>query len=162
MHSEFAQVNQSSMARARIAIRAAVKRDVAAIKQIADLHRAQLGFITRPVIAEAVIERRVFVAVSEGRIVAFVHFRHRRDGATKIYQICVADGYRRRSCGRFLLQRVKVEAKRLGQSLLTLKCPQELPANLFYLAIGGNCLGLVPGRKRPLLVWEFSVGRSTR
>lgn len=70
------------------------------------------------------------------RIVGFLHFRHRKDRVTKIYQICVDTRYRRHHYGSLLIRSVENLARDRKQLSICLACPQDLEANSFYERLG--------------------------
>ena len=137
-----------------IKVRWAEAKDLYAVKQIADNNRKAIGFVRRVQLLERIRHQGLLVCENDGQIVGFVSFRHRRDGWTVIYEVCVEKAYRRRGIGRALIAKVQEEALNVGQIGVRLKCPIDLPANGFYAKMGFTRLGLENGKRRPLVIWE--------
>jgi ribosomal protein S18 acetylase RimI-like enzyme len=153
-----------------VEVRLAKKRDLKAVKKLADGHRRELGFVRLPTLQQAVNERRIFVALlnpspasrPSSRIIGFVHFRCCKDGHATIYEIAVAPEWRGNGVGKALVQAVINEAKKQGCSVLRLKCPVDLPANGFYHRLGFVRIGIETpdGNRRPLAIWQFPLNSS--
>jgi len=143
----------------RFHIRLAEPTDVESIKFIADSHTNELGFVLRPALIEGIRRKSVLVArtADTDTIVAFVHFHHRLDFQTKIYQICVMPAYRNQGIAAGLIDALKSCAIKAGQATIALHCPEDLAANLFYKALGFSNEGVVAGRKRRLVTWWFPL-----
>lgn len=146
-------------------VRRATKRDVTKIKILADAHRHELGFVRETALADAVAEKRLFVAVQTPRsmlrapcsVIGFVHFRCCLDGHATIYEIAVAPKWRGRGVGKALVNAVVTEAQKHGCRILRLKCPVDLPANGFYAHLGFNRISVETGKNRPIAVWELPI-----
>jgi GNAT superfamily N-acetyltransferase len=147
-----------------IAVSFAEPTDIAAIKSMADLHRRELGFVLRPALADAIDRQWVLLARirNSAEPAGFVHFRHRRDLYTKIYQICVMPLYRKQGVGAELLAVLKSSAHKAGQVLLTLQCPEDLSANSFYRAMGFIDETVINGRRRRLIIWSLPLCNLTQ
>jgi ribosomal protein S18 acetylase RimI-like enzyme len=137
-----------------VMVRFAAVDDVPAVKAIADRHRHELGFVPAAALVEAARERRLLVAVLDGKIVGLVHFRCCRDGHATIYEIAVLPECRRQGVGRALVEAVCKEAALRGCVALQLKCPIDLPANEFYRRAGFTEAGIEEGKRRPLRLWQ--------
>jgi ribosomal protein S18 acetylase RimI-like enzyme len=137
-----------------VMVRFAAVDDVPAVKAIADRHRHELGFVPAAALVEAAQERRLMVAVLDGKVVGFVHFRCCRDGHATIYEIAVLPECRRQGVGRALVEAVCKEAALRGCVVLQLKCPINLPANEFYRRTGFTEAGIEEGKRRPLRLWQ--------
>src|SRR6266540_2615603 len=88
-----------------IEVRTAQLSDIRSCKNIADRQRDALGFLPRPVFAEAIQRGQLLVAVSTQDIVGFVRFNHRLRGIeTALYDICVDVPMQRQGVGRSLVQ----------------------------------------------------------
>lgn len=135
-------------------VRRAEEKDIEAIKQIADSNRNALGFVIRSSLVERILHRGLLVCECEEGITGFISYRHRRDGWTIIYDLCVKEGYREKGLGRTLVEAIEEEALRFGQVGIRLKCPVDLPANGFYARLGFARIGLENGKRRQLAVWE--------
>lgn len=142
-------------------IRHAQKKDIQAVKRLADDNRNALGFLVRASLEERLRHRGLLVCEHQGEVIGFVSFHHRRDGWTTIHELCVEEQYRRQGVGRALVEAVKDDALRAGQSGIRLKCPVDLPANGFYARLGFTRAAVVEGRRRPLAVWEKSLNLPT-
>lgn len=140
-----------------IVITKARSTDINEIKQIADLHRRELGFVRRPSLSEAIIRSEIFVAKKNGSILGFVDYRHRKDRQTTLYNIAVLPQYRNLGVGRKLIEALVAEAKKLDQSCILLKCPEELSANKFYEALRFQLREVEPGKHRRLNIWRWAL-----
>jgi ribosomal protein S18 acetylase RimI-like enzyme len=137
-----------------VMVRFAAVDDVPAVKAIADRHRHELGFVPAAALVEAAQERRLLVAVLDGKVVGFVHFRCCRDGHATIYEIAVLPEHRQRGIGRALVEAVSQEAIQRGCVVLQLKCLIDLSANEFYRRAGFTEAGIEEGKRRPLRIWQ--------
>lgn len=143
-------------------IRNATIADLPSVKHLADTHKHELGFVINAALKEGISERRLLVAVQPGnRVIGFIHFRHRRDRVTKVYQICIGGSWRRQGYGQALISYVIQQALALGQSFICLSCPEDLLANDFYRGCGFTEDGLVTGRVRRLIQWRLKIDRRT-
>lgn len=138
-------------------IRNALEKDLCAIKMLADANKAELGFVLLPVLQEAITEGRIVTAVVNTKVVGFLHFRHRKDRLTKIYQICVDSRYRLHHYGSSLIGFVENLARERNQLGLCLACPQDLGANSFYRRLGFSVREINPGKLRALVIWHRLV-----
>ncbi|MDW8028413.1 MAG: N-acetyltransferase [Armatimonadota bacterium] len=148
-------------------IRWAKKGDLDKVRILAQAHRNELGFVHEAVLKKAIVENRLFVAVSNSSssfashssscLIGFVHFRCSRDGHATIYEIAVAPEWRRQGVGKELVKAVIWEAIKRGCRTLRLKCPIDLPANGFYSRLGFVRIAIEDGKKRPLAVWELDL-----
>lgn len=146
-----------------ILIRKADSADLDAIKQLADKNRATLGFVLRPALAAGIEQGWVMVAEKiSGELVGFVHFRHRRNQQTTLYEICIAEEHRTKGVGRQLVNALVIEATALGKACIQLRAPVDIPANAFYRTIGFVLDRTEPGRKRPVNVWEYAINGKIR
>jgi len=137
-----------------VIVRFGTAEDVPAVKAIADRHRHELGFVPAAALVEAAQERRLLVAVLDGKVIGFVHFRCCRDGHATIYEIAVLPEHRQRGIGRALVEVVVQEAALRGCVVLQLKCPIDLSANEFYRRVGFTEAGIEEGKRRPLRIWR--------
>jgi ribosomal protein S18 acetylase RimI-like enzyme len=137
-----------------VMVRFATADDVPAAKVIADRHRHELGFVPAAALVEAAQEHRLLVALLDGKVVGFVHFRCCRDGHATIYEIAVLPEHRQRGVGRALVEAVCQEAALRGCVVLQLKCPIDLSANEFYRRVGFTEASIEEGRRRPLRLWQ--------
>jgi len=141
----------------RITVCKAKPTDIDAIKQIADAHRRELGFVRRPALLESINRKEVFVAQNGEGLVGFMEFHHRRDSQTTLYNIVVSENHRRENIGRLLMQTLEVDAIKQNKSVILLKCPEELPANSFYKRLGYKLTNVDPGKSRRLNIWTKTV-----
>jgi ribosomal protein S18 acetylase RimI-like enzyme len=131
--------------------------EINAIKKLVDKHKRELGFVLRATLLEGIRGKSVYVAREEEspRIIGLVHFRHKRDKTTKIYQICVDPIVRNSGVATDMLNRLAEEAQQRGQVCLLLKCPADLPANYFYPSYGFCLEGIHSGKQRRLFLWKY-------
>ncbi len=122
-------------------------------KMIASKLSKELGFITEGTLQKAERDCRLIVIEDKG----FVHFHHRKDGQTTIYEIGVTEESQRQGIGKQLICQVKQAARKRGQKTLFAKCPQGLPSNHFYKKIGFQPVRIEKGRKRKLFCWELKI-----
>lgn len=144
-----------------ITIEQARMGDLGNIKKLCDAHRTELGFVMRPSLETAIKSKTVLIArdtSSAGKsCVGFVDYHHRRDKQTTLYHLAVVEGARMSGVGHALVLALCDEARKHGKTLIRLKCPEPLPANLFYAKIGFVKVRTEPGKSRPLCVWEMSI-----
>lgn len=138
-------------------IRKANLADIGTIKRIADANKDTLGFVTKPALQFG-IEKGWLLVAEENNIAGFVHYRHRRNQQTTIYEICVDRSYRGQGIGRLLIDTLVTEARGLQKAYIQLKAIQNIPANIFYEKYGFSLVGVETGRKRALNVWRFGIG----
>lgn len=132
-------------------VRKATSDDLAAIKIIADSNKTALGFVTKPALLVGISRGWLLVAENESRIIGFVHYRHRRDGQTTVYEICVDQQFRGQGVGHLLIRSLIQEA----QLCICLKAVVGLPANGFYEHLGFELIRTEQGKKRALNVWRY-------
>jgi ribosomal protein S18 acetylase RimI-like enzyme len=138
-------------------VRKARAEDLDAVKALADANKASLGFVLRPALAAGIQRDWLMVAERAGQVIGFVHYRHRQDSQTTLYEICVDEASRRNGVGRSLVQALAIESQALGRACIRLKSPADLLANKFYQQLGFELVGTEPGKRRPLNVWEMLV-----
>ena len=135
-------------------IRFAALADLAKIKQLADEHRYELGFVRSATLKHAIQTGEVVVACNDlDSIVGFAHFHHRLDRQTKLHNIVVHRASRQRGIGRKMFRYLCRDAVRKEQLRIVLKCPSDLPANRFYHRLRLRCIRTETGKKRALRVW---------
>ena len=127
---------------AGVTIREASQEDAPAIRALSEASQDELGAISqyRQWIMQQIDIGEVFVAeTSEGELVGFVVFNHNlltEHEHTTIYYLCIHSTHRRHGIGKFLIEAVAADARLFGNKGITLKCPNQLPANHFYKSIG--------------------------
>ena len=141
----------------KIAFRKAIIGDLDAIKQLADKHRNELGFVMRPSLEKSIHEEEIIIAVNDNSIIGFVHYHHRRDEQTTLYHIVVNPEYRLSGIGSELITRLKMEAGNIGKAFVLLKCPVPLASNIFYQAIGFKLTSTETGKERKLNIWQLDL-----
>lgn len=147
------------MATDDVTIRKARHDDVPAIKVLADANRHALGFVLRSALVAGVRAECVLVAEAQAvGVVGFVHYRHRRDDQTTMYQLCVDSAFRGNGVGRRLVCALAAQARELGKVRIRAKSPSDSPSGAFYEAFGFVLVGREPGKKRDLNVWEYLLG----
>lgn len=140
-----------------ILIRKADSADLDAIKQLADNNTSTLGFVLRPSLIAGIEMRWLILAEISSEVVGFVHYRHRRDSQTTLYEICVAQGHRRKGIGKTLISVLIAESSARGKTHIRLKAPVDIQANDFYRAIGFTLMGMESGRNRSLNIWTYTL-----
>ncbi|NIP31133.1 MAG: GNAT family N-acetyltransferase [Candidatus Dadabacteria bacterium] len=118
------------------------------IKKITNQHRKELGFVMQPALREAIKRGELKVALnSEGEVIGFVHWRKRRDGFHKIYEIAVERGWIGSGLGKELFNTVPKPR--------TLKTTIDNErGNEFYRRQGMEHKGVEQGRKRKLNIYQ--------
>ena len=137
-------------------IRKACLDDLAAIKNLADQHKSELGFIVRGALQKSIEQEQLFVAlVDDGIVCGFVQYRHRRDVQTTLYNLVVAKANRHKGIARALVFALETEARSLSQEYILLKSPSELLANEFYSKYGFSLVEIDKGKHRALNIWKL-------
>lgn len=139
------------------AIRRASITDLKAIKQLADQHRHELGFVLAPSLARSIERNELLVAENSEGIIGFVDFHHRRDNQTTLYHIAVHSDHRRQSIGRQLMGELIRDAREHKKEFIQLKCPVDLEANKFYESQGFCRVHVQPNKHRELAIWCLTV-----
>jgi hypothetical protein len=132
--------------------------DITGAKAIADVLRYELGFINTQAFADSSKRGELLVGRdSNGEVVGFARFHHRRDRITTLYEIGVAR--QGAGLGGALIGALEREASRAGSLEIRVKCPIDLPANEFYSASGyaPNAGVSLNGRKRRLMLWTKTL-----
>jgi N-acetylglutamate synthase-like GNAT family acetyltransferase len=138
-----------------VTIRKATYEDVIAVKTIADANRESIGFVLRPALEEHASRGWLYVADYHDAVAGFVNFRHRRDGWTVVYEICVDAPARMQRIGYRLLSQLHTDVLLQKGNGIVLKCPEGSKANDFYDAIGWQRVGEEPGKQRKLIIWQW-------
>jgi len=140
---------------------------LSAAKLLSDQHKRELGFINQAVLQKAIEARLLLVAVRDGydeqavrELIGLAHFYVRRDQIITLYSIVVAQAYQRAGLGRQLFVSLVHEAHIRGKSEICLKCPEDLPANIFYERLGLQKVTSEPGKLRTLNVWKYTLSVS--
>lgn len=132
-------------------------------KQLADHHKRELGFINREILRKAIAAQSLLVALADSeastQLVGMLHFYQRRDDIVTLYSIAVAEPYRRYGLGSLLFEELVHIARISGKAYIRLKCPADLPANLFYEKLGFELITEEKGKNRPLNVWCYKVSK---
>lgn len=143
------------------AILVAQMEHLAAAKKLADKHKRELGFINRAILQKAIESQSLLIApchVDPGsELAGMVHFYVRLNNMVTLCNIVVANEYQRRGLGRRLFEELVRLTCSLGKTQIRLKCPTELPANLFYKQLGLKIVAVESGKHRPLNVWIYST-----
>jgi N-acetylglutamate synthase-like GNAT family acetyltransferase len=139
----------------KIQVRKAHAEDLDAIKALADANKSALGFVLRPALAAGIERGWLLVAEYAGLVIGFIHYRHRQDSQTTLYEICVDKAWRGNDVGGSLVQGLAAESEALGKVRIRLKAPADLPANKFYRQMGFTLANVEQGKRRQLNVWEI-------
>lgn len=149
---------------AEVTIREASQEDAPAIRALSEASQDELGAISqhRHWLTHQIDIGDVFVAeTSEGELVGFVVFNHNppeEHEQTAVYYLCVHSTYRKHGIGKRLMEAVAVDARLFGNKGITLKCPNQLPANHFYQSIGYTLGGSETDQEGGRLnVWTLSL-----
>jgi N-acetylglutamate synthase-like GNAT family acetyltransferase len=138
-------------------VRRAALADLDAIKELADTHKNELGFVLRPALARSVAREELLVAENHADVVGFVEYHHRQDHQTTLYHIVVDLDHRGMGVGRALINALRDEARDLGKSVIQLKCPADLQSRSFYGRVGFQSVGKEPGKNRCLVVFNLEI-----
>ena len=138
-----------------LVIHTATLLDLGELKELADAHKHELGFVLRPALARSITRGEVLVAENNTGLIGFVEYHHRQDEQTTLYHIIVAPDYRRQGIGQRLIEQLADEARAADKKVIALKCPTTLPANDFYVCTGWLLAGSEPGKCRPLNLWQL-------
>ena len=143
-------------------IQLAGMQHITGIKQLSDQHKRELGFVNRAIFEKAITAEELLVATSPENdvgleVFGFVHFYVRRDAIVTLYSIVVNQTYRDSGLGRRLFEALVHVARERGKTQIRLKCPAELPANLFYERLGLEIVEIEPGKQRPLNIWLYNI-----
>jgi ribosomal protein S18 acetylase RimI-like enzyme len=136
-------------------VRLATVNDLHDIKHLADSNRSTIGFVVRSALSASIEQDWLQVVIQKQKLVGFVHFRHRLDGWTTVYEICVDAAFRRQAIGTQLLKSLQHECFTRQGYGIRLKCPVGSDANAFYSSLGWRNTGQVAGKRRALIVWEW-------
>jgi ribosomal protein S18 acetylase RimI-like enzyme len=132
--------------------------DIQGAKILADVSRDAVGFITRQKFEEVAKQQRGFVALENSQVVGFVLYRHRKlDQQTTLSEICVHEDYRGQHIGKQLVNALVQECRKKSRQFIQLKCPTDLPANVFYRQLGFELSATEKGKKRSLNIWRLSL-----
>lgn len=141
-----------------ITLRHIQDNDIQAAKLLADASRDAVGFITRQKFEEAAKQRRGFVALEDDQVIGFVLYRHRKlDTQTTLSEICVHKDYRGQHIGKRLVNALVQECTKKSRHFIQLKCPTDLPANVFYRQLGFELSATEKGKKRSLNIWRLTL-----
>jgi GNAT superfamily N-acetyltransferase len=161
-HSTNATIAQEST-RSVLSVVMAQEHHLPSVKELAAQHKRELGFVNREILRKAIEARSVLVVpVGEEEpalLAGMVHFYIRRDNVVALYSIAVTEAYRRKGIGRLLFNELVNITRISGKTQIRLKCPADLPANLFYQRLGLELQTEEPGKRRPLNVWVHTVER---
>lgn len=147
-------------------IQVAQMEHLAEAKELADKHKHELGFINRAILRKAIESQSLLVAScpkvadsSDGglALAGMVHYYVRQDSTVTLCNIVVTEGYQRTGLGRRLFEELVRSTRLLGKTQIRLKCPTDLPANLFYQSLGLRIIAVEPGKQRALNVWSYTI-----
>lgn len=121
--------------------------------ELGDRFRRTLGFLPRPVFAQAAEAGTLVAAVHNDHIVGYaLYFLPRQ--VVRLTHLCVSEGMRSHGVARLLVEAISERhADRFG---VTLKCRTDFAANGLWPRLGFELQGEVRGRGRkglPLSVW---------
>lgn len=140
-----------------IIVRKATMADLDVLKNLADAHKHELGFVLRPALAKSIAQGEVITAEIGEDVVGFAEYHNRRDAQTTLYHIVVQTKHRRRGIGRSLVEALVRGAHEQEKDIVQLKCPRDLEANQFYQRMGFVCVEVQPNKRRDLLIWRLEL-----
>lgn len=141
-----------------VILRKATSKDLDHIKRLVDLHKNELGFVIRSALERSIHLSEIVVAVNTvDEIIGLVHYHHRKDGQTTLYNLVVGETSQRKGIGKCLVDSLKIEAQDRQQSFILLKCPEQLSANSFYQNYGFTLSTTEQGKKKTLSIWRLDV-----
>lgn len=130
-------------------------------------NRLSFGWVQKVVLADAVEDQqakpftsqhRIRVVVdSHGTIIAFLRAYLRRDGATTLHEIGVAEANQNTGIGTLLITETIAHSRERGMTILRLKTPVGMRSNAYYPRFGFKHVGTESGRKRILNVYELPL-----
>src|SRR5690606_29258311 len=138
-------------------IRKCTQNDLDGVKRLFDHHRTELGFVLRPSLSKSIVDGELLVAVDKEEVLGAVHHHHRRDGQTTLYHIAVDPKHRQQRIGANLIKALYTDCREHNSRSILLKCPSDLPANIFYQHTGFRCERTDTGKHRPLNIWILDV-----
>jgi GNAT superfamily N-acetyltransferase len=148
----------------RVTIMLAEMEHLAPAKLLSDQHKRELGFINRAILQKAIATKSLLIALrddcdeqTERELLGLVHFYVRRDHIITLNSIVVAQAYQSTGLGRQLFGSLIHQARLREKNEICLKCPEELPANLFYKRLGLQKVASEPGKLRTLNVWKYTL-----
>lgn len=124
-------------------IRRATVADLPKLVWISKRYTEELGFVPINHLREALKRDELLIADPSG---AFCIYHARKDGWNVIYSVVVPISARGRGVGRALLGAIPLPQR--------LKCPDGLPSNGFYMALGFKLVAREWSKVRVLNVWE--------
>ena len=133
--------------------------DVPQCKEIANRHRGEIGFLPSAVFLDAAKNGRLLILKNaENRVLGFLRFNHRvRGNESALYDVCVESNSQRQGLGRLLVLEFIEKCRVVGRTSIVLRCPENLPANVFYLQLGFVQSEIYDGKRRRLIVWRMSL-----
>jgi len=125
--------------------------DVEQVTALFQDHRDELGFVNRA----QVREKDTYVEYRDGEVAGAAICNHCvQKPQTTLYDIAVAEEYRREGVATLLIEKMATESP---HDSLVAKCPCELPANHFYRTDGWEKVAVEEGKSRSLNVWEKDI-----
>lgn len=141
-----------------IKIRKGIIEDVPRIKELAEMERSAIGFMTRSTYKQAIENGQILVVMINDEVVGFQYYYHRkRDTQTTLYQKTIDKEFRHQGLAKLLVDAVINEALLLGHKTVLLKCPVGLESNEFHRKIGFSLIGQEQGKKRKLNIWVKEI-----
>ena len=138
-----------------IIVRKATMADLDVLKNLADAHKHELGFVLRPALAKSIAQGEVITAQISKDVVGFAEYHNRRDAQTTLYHIVVQPDHRGQGVGQQLIHTLVQDSIECGKEFVQLKCPVNLKANGFYKQLGFSCVGVQPRKHRDLAIWQL-------
>lgn len=128
-------------------IRLATPADLEHLNWVAKKYTEELNWVPKTHILSAI--ERGELLISEPSFSFVIYHKRQDDGVNAIYSIIVPISHRGKGIGRTLVDKI-------GDPL-SLKCPDGLPSNAFYLRCGFKLVKREQSTKCILNVWERGV-----
>jgi hypothetical protein len=135
--------------------RLAAESDLPYMMALQRSNRESVGGLPLPALAERVERAAAFIGLVNGDPISYI-LCDVRGGVFRIPQACVQYDARRREFGQQLVSAAFSFYSPFAE--VRLRCAADLEANLFWRAMGFECVGVVPGgarRGRLINLWQM-------
>src|SRR5207244_12640352 len=135
-HCTSASIEQEESTRPALSVVVVQECHLSSLKELAEQHKRELGFVNREILRKAIQAQSVLVVpVGEEEpalLAGMVHFYIRRDNVVTLYSIAVAEAYRRRGIGCLLFNELVNINRASGKNTVRLMCSAVILVHLFY------------------------------
>lgn len=132
---------------------------VAQIQKLADRHSSTLGFIPAQAYSQFAQERKIYCAVSQGKVIGYVLFRYnRRKNKIILVHVCVEPLFRQSGLACQLIDTVVNEYPLVR--LIEACCRRDYGLDAFWKNAGFHVVGERPGRSQAgtiLTIWQRQI-----